>query len=122
MLTIILYTLGMIAATFVVGLAVAWLISAISSVLYYFEHRSLIYDIRVRLRLLRLKYHQAQKADTEHSKLVSDDLIDFSRGEDRRIDKSQLTGNQLINFYKGINRQFFRQPDDSLMSYYHGSN
>ncbi len=121
MLTIILFTLGMIAATFLVGLSVAWLMRLTANVLYYFEHRSLTHDIKARMRLMRMKSRRAIKADSDNT--YHSDLIDYSRGEDSQINKSQPVINQLFNFYRGVNKQLFHKNDDeSLMSYYHGNN
>ncbi len=93
MSTVIIGTILMMVATFVIGLAVSFLIRLISGILYYAETGSLLHDIAARRRL----YH-------------------ISRGRRSEAWKQLAVGhseNELINFYYGN-----KGRDNRLIDYY----
>ncbi len=51
----------MMVATFIIGLAVAWLIQLISGILYISENRLLSHEIAVRRRLFRMNHARRSK-------------------------------------------------------------
>ncbi len=94
---VIIATILMMVATFIIGLAVSYLIQLIASILYYSETGSISHDIAVRRRLFRIHH--------------------IRRKELRKQLSVGHSENELINFYYGNKSQ-----DNRLLDFYYGSN
>ncbi len=104
----ILYTLLIMGATFIIGFAVAYIIKFISATLNYFEHfSSLSYEVAKYKRLHAMKKNHRQNLH----KLLQDDesklnngLIDFHYScNEKPKDYDLLNENELIRYSHGEN-------------------
>ena len=81
MTKIILSTIGMMVATFGIGLLVAYLIRLLSNILSYSEHGSLSKDIKAFRRLRHIKYIRREKIMKQMASRPSNEIISFYYGD-----------------------------------------
>ncbi|MDR1226167.1 MAG: hypothetical protein LBK47_04625 [Prevotellaceae bacterium] len=105
MLHVFIATLLIMVATFLVGLATAWLIRVVADVLYYAEHRSLKQDVKTRVRLMHLQDIRRKRIMRQlvSSSLFDTDMFDFSNSKEYKHKTSYSPESELIKFFYGNN-------------------